>query len=171
MWPCQREHATPNEDRAMPFAARHRDDHTSQLTPLPSLVVRREVSAAVMAALQGRTETEIARRFGAGHRAYVALWEGQPAADDPRWRTRSGAAPRAPGGSRAPRPVLAVPAFRGDCGHILQSRGLRVRLPVPRERLRRVTLTCQLRRAAWGALSRASDSPAAIQLLLSIRLR
>jgi hypothetical protein len=33
-----------------------------------------------MAALQGRTELEIARRFAAGHRAYVAYWEGVPAA-------------------------------------------------------------------------------------------
>ena len=64
----------------MPFATRHRDGWTSRLTPLPSLVVRREVSVAVMAALQGRTEAEIARRLGAGHRAYVALWDGEPAA-------------------------------------------------------------------------------------------
>lgn len=66
----------------MPFATRHRDDQSSpsQLTPLPSLVVRREMSGAVMAALQGKSEAEIARRFSAGHRAYVALWDGEPAA-------------------------------------------------------------------------------------------
>jgi GNAT superfamily N-acetyltransferase len=64
----------------MPFAARHRDDPTPQLEPLPGLVVRREGSAAVMAALQGRTEAEMRRRFAAGHRAYVALLDGASAA-------------------------------------------------------------------------------------------
>ena len=64
----------------MPLAIRHRDDPLPRLTPLPGLVVRREVDAAVMAALQGRTEGEMTRRLGGGHRAYVALVDGQPAA-------------------------------------------------------------------------------------------
>lgn len=63
----------------MPFAARHRDDPYPQLDPLPGLVVRREEDAAGMAALQRRDETEIARRFDAGHRAYVARRDGEPA--------------------------------------------------------------------------------------------
>lgn len=62
------------------IATRYRDEEISQLTSLPSLVLRREVDAAVMAALQGKTEEAMARRFEAGHRAYVALWNGEPAA-------------------------------------------------------------------------------------------
>jgi len=64
----------------MPFAARHRDDPTPPMNPLPNLVVRREQRVAVMAALQGRTEAEMQRRFDAGHRAYVAWRDGVPAA-------------------------------------------------------------------------------------------
>ena len=56
----------------MPFAARHRNDPSPAMDPLPGLVVRRETDAAAMAALQGRAEDEMARRFDAGHRAYVA---------------------------------------------------------------------------------------------------
>ena len=64
----------------MPFAARHRADPTPSLPPLPGLVVRREEDTRVMAALQGRTEEEIAHRFAAGHRAYVAWRDDGPAA-------------------------------------------------------------------------------------------
>lgn len=64
----------------MPFAARHHRDPTPQMAPLAGLAVRREDAAAVMAALQGKAEAEITRRFAAGHRAYVAWYEGQPAA-------------------------------------------------------------------------------------------
>ncbi|HEX5829407.1 MAG TPA: hypothetical protein VFY16_00410 [Gemmatimonadaceae bacterium] len=64
----------------MPFAARHRDDPTPRLAPLPGLAVRREMDAAVMADLQGRTAAEMTRRFVDGHRAYLALREGEPAA-------------------------------------------------------------------------------------------
>ena len=64
----------------MPFAARRSSDPTPELDALPGLVVRREESAAVMAALQGRTEAEMTRRFDAGHRAYVAWRDGEPAA-------------------------------------------------------------------------------------------
>ena len=64
----------------MPFAARHRSDPTPELGALPGLAVRREESAALMAALQGRAEAEMTRRFEAGHRAYVAWRDGEPAA-------------------------------------------------------------------------------------------
>jgi GNAT superfamily N-acetyltransferase len=64
----------------MPFAARDRRDPTPEWAPLPGLVVRREESPAAMAALQGRGEAEMARRFAAGHRAYVARSDGEPAA-------------------------------------------------------------------------------------------
>jgi GNAT superfamily N-acetyltransferase len=64
----------------MPFAVRHRIDPVPELAPLPSLSVRLESDAAAMAALQGRTVEEMTRRFDAGHRAYVAVMNGQPAA-------------------------------------------------------------------------------------------
>lgn len=64
----------------MPLATRHRNDPAPVLSSLHQLVVRREEDAAAMAALQGRAEGELARRFAAGHRAYVAYWEGVPAA-------------------------------------------------------------------------------------------
>jgi GNAT superfamily N-acetyltransferase len=64
----------------MPFAARHRSDPIPSIDPLPGLVVQREQDAAVMAALQGRAQAEMTRRFDAGHRAYVALRDGERAA-------------------------------------------------------------------------------------------
>ena len=64
----------------MSFATRHRDDPMPHLAPLAGLEVRREHSASMMAALQGRAESVIAARFDEGHRAYVALHHGQPAA-------------------------------------------------------------------------------------------
>jgi ribosomal protein S18 acetylase RimI-like enzyme len=64
----------------MPFAARHRADPTPELPPEPRLTVRRETDAATMATLQGRSEAEMALRLAGGHRAYVAWWEGAPAA-------------------------------------------------------------------------------------------
>ena len=64
----------------MPFAARHRSAPPPPMDPLSGLEVRREASAAIMAALQGRTEEEMTRRFDAGHRAYVASRDGRPAA-------------------------------------------------------------------------------------------
>jgi GNAT superfamily N-acetyltransferase len=63
----------------MPFAARHRDDPTPQLAPMPGLAIRREADAVVMAELQGRTAAEMSRRFADGHRAYVA-WRDDVAA-------------------------------------------------------------------------------------------
>jgi GNAT superfamily N-acetyltransferase len=64
----------------MPFAARHRRDPVPSLEPLAGLTVLREDDAEFMAALQGRTADEIARRFAAGHRVYVAWRDGTPAA-------------------------------------------------------------------------------------------
>lgn len=64
----------------MPFAVRHRADPMPSMAPLPGLVVRREEHASAMAVLQGRPESEIARRLDAGHRAYVAWRDGEPAA-------------------------------------------------------------------------------------------
>ena len=64
----------------MSLAARHRDDPAPALAPLPGFTVRREQRAAAMATLQGRTGAEVAARFAAGHRAYVARRDGEPVA-------------------------------------------------------------------------------------------
>ena len=64
----------------MPLATRHRDDPIPWLSPLPGLSVRREASAEAMASLQGKIVEEMTRRFAAGHRAYVALIDDEPAA-------------------------------------------------------------------------------------------
>jgi GNAT superfamily N-acetyltransferase len=64
----------------MPFAARHRNDPIPALTPLSGFSVRREVDPRVMANLQRRSVDEMTRRFEAGHRAYVALIDGESAA-------------------------------------------------------------------------------------------
>jgi GNAT superfamily N-acetyltransferase len=64
----------------MPLATRHRADAVPPLAPIDGLTVRRETSAARMAALQGRTEQEMLARFTAGHRAWVAELAGVPAA-------------------------------------------------------------------------------------------
>src|SRR5215207_3842860 len=64
----------------MPFAARYRDDPLPPIESLVGLVIRREEDAAVMAALQKRQPNEIARRFDDGHRAYVAVRDGELAA-------------------------------------------------------------------------------------------
>jgi GNAT superfamily N-acetyltransferase len=64
----------------VPFASRYRDDPVTSLPELAGLSIRRELSAAAMAALQNRSIGEMSSRFAAGHRAYVAMMEGQPAA-------------------------------------------------------------------------------------------
>lgn len=52
-----------------------------ELPPTPgALAVRREESASFMARLQSRAEDEMQRRFDEGHRAYVAWYDGAPAA-------------------------------------------------------------------------------------------
>lgn len=109
---------TAPEDHAMPFAARHRADPTPELPPEPRLTVRRETDAATMAALQGRSEAEMALRLSGGHRAYVAWWEGEPAA----WgwvATRSaeigelGSAFAIPRGERYLWKFVTLPSHRG----------------------------------------------------------
>jgi len=62
------------------LALRHRSDPTPSLAPLAGLVIRREMRASVMAALQQRTEPEMQRRLDDGHRAYVAYLNDTPAA-------------------------------------------------------------------------------------------
>lgn len=64
----------------MAFAIRRRADSAPALSSPSALTVRRESDVRFMAALQDRTEAEIQRRFDEGHRAYVASWEGEPAA-------------------------------------------------------------------------------------------
>jgi GNAT superfamily N-acetyltransferase len=64
----------------MSLAIRHRDDAAPALAGQPELTFGREADPAVMAGLQGKQEAEMARRFAAGHRAYVARWLGAPAA-------------------------------------------------------------------------------------------
>ena len=64
----------------MPLAIRYRHDPAPVLAPGPDLTVSREVDPFFMAALQGRSVVEIARRFADGHRAYVARCDGEPAA-------------------------------------------------------------------------------------------
>jgi hypothetical protein len=64
----------------MPFATHHRDDPSAELAPLAALEIHQVWDASFMAALQGRSEREITERFAAGHRAYVAWWNDEPAA-------------------------------------------------------------------------------------------
>lgn len=64
----------------MPFALLDRRDSAPHIDPLPGLVVRREHDAALMARLQGKDEGTMRERFEAGHRAYLALLHGVPAA-------------------------------------------------------------------------------------------
>jgi GNAT superfamily N-acetyltransferase len=78
--PVRTDALTPTEAPAMPFAARHRTEAVAPLTPSPTLRVHRVRDAAIMAALQDRTEAEMLRRFASGHRAYVAFDGTAPAA-------------------------------------------------------------------------------------------
>lgn len=64
----------------MPIAARHVQDRAPLLTPLPELVVRRTDSPLLMSTLQKRRVSEMVARFEAGHRAYVAWYDGEAAA-------------------------------------------------------------------------------------------
>ena len=102
----------------MSFATRHRDDRMPSLSELPALSVSRETSAALMATLQGRSAEQMQRRFDDGHRAYVARFNGEPAA----WgwvATRTadigelGTAFTIPDGERYLWNFVTLPAFRG----------------------------------------------------------
>lgn len=64
----------------MSFATRHRDDPRPELSTLAALEVLHVWDADFMATLQKRTASEIAHRFAAGHRAYVAWLNDQPVA-------------------------------------------------------------------------------------------
>lgn len=64
----------------MPIALRHRDDLVPPQAPLATLRVHLEMRAETMAALQRRPAEEIAARYAAGHRAYVATLDGESAA-------------------------------------------------------------------------------------------
>ena len=64
----------------MPFALRNRTNPAPHLDPLPGLVVRHEASVALMARLQGKSEEAMRERVDAGHRPYLALLHGEPAA-------------------------------------------------------------------------------------------
>jgi GNAT superfamily N-acetyltransferase len=62
------------------LAIRQSRNAVPELPTIPGLVVRRELDARAMAAVQGRTTADMMDRFAAGHRAYVAYLEGEPAA-------------------------------------------------------------------------------------------
>jgi GNAT superfamily N-acetyltransferase len=64
----------------MALAARHRDTLLPTLPGMAGLRIHRERSARAMALVQGKPEIEMQRRFGEGHRAYVATLDGEPAA-------------------------------------------------------------------------------------------
>jgi GNAT superfamily N-acetyltransferase len=64
----------------MPISIRDRHMPRPSLAPLAGMEVRRETRAQVMAQLQNKPESEMTRRFAEGHRAYVALRSGEPAA-------------------------------------------------------------------------------------------
>lgn len=102
----------------MPFAMRHRDDPMTELSMLAGLTVEPAYSAEIMAELQGRTLAEMQFRFEAGHRAYVARIDGEPAA----WgwvATREAGIGeldtivRLPRGERYLWNFVTLPAFRG----------------------------------------------------------
>lgn len=63
----------------MSFAARHRDDPMPELQPLVNLSIARVDDVTQMSLLQERHVDEIAGRFHAGHRAYVARLNAAPA--------------------------------------------------------------------------------------------
>ena len=64
----------------MPFAMLHRNDQSPSLVPLAGLEIHQVWDAAFMARLQDRTVEEMRARFDAGHRAYVAWRNEEPAA-------------------------------------------------------------------------------------------
>jgi GNAT superfamily N-acetyltransferase len=64
----------------MPFAMLHRNDVSPALIPLAGFEVHQVWDAEFMARLQGRAVEEMSARFDAGHRAYVAWRNEEPAA-------------------------------------------------------------------------------------------
>ncbi len=63
----------------MSLAIRHRADEIVHLTALAGMRVAQIDDVAFMAQLQGKPERDIQQRFDDGHRAYVAIVDGQPA--------------------------------------------------------------------------------------------
>lgn len=74
----------------MPIAARHVKDQAPVLPALPTLVVRPTTNPVLMSSLQQRRVDDMVERFAAGHRAYVAWYDGEPAAFG--WVATKGAA-------------------------------------------------------------------------------
>lgn len=64
----------------MSLAIRYRTDAAPAVEARVSIEIRPESSVAVMAALQGRSPDEMAKRLDAGHRAWTAWRDGEPAA-------------------------------------------------------------------------------------------
>lgn len=64
----------------MPFAMLHRNDASPHLLPLAGFEVHQVWDAEFMARLQDRTIEKMTARFDAGHRAYVAWRNEEPAA-------------------------------------------------------------------------------------------
>jgi hypothetical protein len=102
----------------MSLATRHRDDPMPVLPELRCLSIARVADASQMSLLQRRRVDEIARRYDAGHRAYVAQLNGEPAG----WgwvatRTASigelGAAFALPEGERYLWNFVTLPSHRG----------------------------------------------------------
>jgi GNAT superfamily N-acetyltransferase len=102
----------------MPFATLHRNDTSPQLLPLAGFEVHQAWDAEFMARLQNRTLEEMSARFDAGHRAYVAWRNEEPAA----WgwvATTSahigelGASFAIPSGERYLWNFVTLPAYRG----------------------------------------------------------
>ena len=63
----------------MSLAVRHRHDEFAGFAPLAGTHVVQTNDVRFMAQLQGRPKPDIQQRFGEGHRAYVAMVDGQPA--------------------------------------------------------------------------------------------
>lgn len=64
----------------MPFSIRHGNDPAPRLPPLPGLEITRTCDPGTVGRVQRRSQTEMAARFAAGHRAYVARLQGEIAA-------------------------------------------------------------------------------------------
>jgi len=102
----------------MPFAMLHRNDASPALTPLAGFEVHQVWDADFMARLQNRTTEEMTARFDAGHRAYVAWRNEEPAAWG--WVATAtanigelGASFRIPGGERYLWNFVTLPEHRG----------------------------------------------------------
>ena len=63
----------------MSLAVRYGRDEVAALIPLAGMRVVQKNDVRFMARLQGKPERDIQQRFAEGHRAYVAMVDGQPA--------------------------------------------------------------------------------------------